>query len=121
MALELVGGQVAEELHAVAAFDQRDPLSDEALQLDRADFRAVLFLLAALLRNLVVVDLAYDAVGGAVKQVDRRPQQVFEIGFETRVAERRDQRVEDVGDGAADGIGLRQRPGVGSSWKGRWP
>ena len=35
------------------------------------------------------------------------------VGFEARVTERRDQRVEDVGHGAADGVPLRQRPAVG--------
>ena len=37
----------------------------------------------------------------------------FEIGFEARVAERADEGVEDVGDGAGDRIGLGQRPRVG--------
>ena len=113
MALELVGGEVAEELHAVAAFDQREAFGHKAFQFDGADLRAVLLLLAALLRVLVVVELALDAVGGAVEQVDRRPQQVLEVGFEARVTQRRDQRVEDVGHGAADGVGFGQRPRVG--------
>ena len=37
------------------------------------------------------------AIGGAVEQADGGPQQVFEIGFEAGVLERRDQGVEDVG------------------------
>ena len=53
-----------------------------------------------------------DPVRGAVEEVDRRPEQRLEVGFEARVAERRDQRVEDVGDGAADGVGFGQRPRV---------
>ena len=61
MALEGFSGVVAEELHAVAALDQRLPFGDEALELHRADFRAVLFLLAAPLRLLIVVELALDA------------------------------------------------------------
>ena len=78
-------------------------LGDEAFQFDGADLRAVLFLLAALLRDLVVVKLAVDAVGGAVEEIGGRPEQALEVGFESRVTERRDQRVEDVGDGARDG------------------
>ena len=113
MALELVGGEVAEELHAVAAFDQRDALGHEAFQFDRADLGAVLLLLAALLRVLVVVELALDAVGGAVEEIDGRPQQVLEVGLEAGVAQRRDQRVEDVGHGAADGVAFGQRSRVG--------
>ena len=37
----------------------------------------------------------------------------FEIGFEARVAERADDGVEDVGDGAGDRIGLGQRSWIG--------
>ena len=113
MALELVGSEVAEQLHAVVAFDEREPLGHEALQFDRPNLRAVLFLLAALLRVLIVVELALHAVGCAVEEIDGRPQQALKVGFEARVTERRDQRVEDVGHGAADGVGFRQRPGVG--------
>ena len=91
---------------AVAAFDQRHALGDEAFEFDRADLRAVLLLLAAPLRLLVVVEFAFDPVDGAVEEIDRRPEQVLEVGFEARVAQRRDQRVEDVGDGAADGVGF---------------
>jgi hypothetical protein len=54
---------VAKELHAVAALDQRLSLGDEALELDRADFGAVLFLLAAPLRLLIVVELAPPSDG----------------------------------------------------------
>ena len=86
VALELVGGLVAEELHAVAALDQRLPLGGEAFQFDRADFGAVLFLLAALLRLLVVVEFALDPADGAVEEIDGRPEQVFEVGFEAGVA-----------------------------------
>ena len=94
MALELFGGLVAEELHAVASLDERQALCDQALELDRADFRAVLLLLAALLRRSVVVEIALCPVGGAMEQVDGRPEQVAEVRFEARVLQRRDQRIE---------------------------
>ena len=74
MALELLGSLVAEEFQAVPALDQRLPLGGEALQLDRADFRAVLVPLAAPLRLLVVVQLALDPADGAVEEVDCRPE-----------------------------------------------
>ncbi len=104
--LEAIGGLVAEQLHGVAAFDQRQALGDETLELDRADLRAVLLLLAAMLRPLVVVELAFDALDAAMEQVDGRPQQVLEIGFEARVGECRDECIEDVDDGAGDGLGF---------------
>ena len=111
--LEVLGGLVAKELHAVAALDQRHALGGEALQFDRADLRAVLFLLTAPLRLLVVVEFALDAIYGAVEEVDGRPEQVVEVGFEARVAEGCDQGVEDVGDGAGDGIAFGKRPRIG--------
>jgi hypothetical protein len=86
--------------------DQREALGYEPLQLDRANFRAVLFLLAAFLGVLVVVELALHPVGGAVEEIDRRPQQVFEVGLEARVTECCDQCIENVCDGAADEVGF---------------
>jgi hypothetical protein len=58
------------------------------------------------------------AVSSAIEEIDGRPQQVLEVGFEARVTERRDQRVEDVGHGVADGVGLRQRAGIWLVLKG---
>ena len=121
VACEVVGRLVAEELHAVAPLDQRHALGGEALEFDRADFGAVLLALAALLRLLVVVEFAFDALVGAVEEIDGRPEQILEVGFEAGVAQARDEGVEDVGDGGGDGIGLRAavagrvRPGRGDS------
>jgi hypothetical protein len=69
VALVEIGGVIAEELDGVAALDQGEALCQQAFELDRADFRAVLFLLAALLGALVVVELAVHPAGGTV---DRR-------------------------------------------------
>ena len=113
MALELFGGLVAEEFHAVPALDEGLSLRREALQFDRADFRAVLFLLAAPLRLLVVVEFPLDPADGAVEGVDGRPEQVLEVGFEAGVAKASDQGVEDVSNGAGDGLGFGQRSRVG--------
>ncbi|HVB82542.1 MAG TPA: hypothetical protein VNE82_21655, partial [Candidatus Binataceae bacterium] len=66
MDLEAFCGLVAKELHAVAALDQRDALGRETLKFDRAHLRAVLLALTLLLRLLVVVELASDAVDRAV-------------------------------------------------------
>jgi hypothetical protein len=112
VALELVGGLVAKELHAVPALDERLPLCRHALEFDRADFRTVLFLLAAALRLLVVVEFAFDPASGAVEDVDGRPEQIFEVGFEAGVRQRYDEGVEDVGDRASDDLGFGQGPRI---------
>ena len=104
---------VAEEFHAVAPFDQRQPLGDQAFEIDRADFGTVLLLLAPPLRLFVVVELALDPGDGAMEEVDVRPQQAGEVGFETRVAQGGDEGVEDVGDGACDSVGFGQRSRIG--------
>ena len=70
---EVFGRLVAEEFHGVAAFDQCDALSREAFQLDRADLGAVLITLTAPLLLLVVVEFAFDALVGTVKEIDGRP------------------------------------------------
>src|SRR6185437_9535390 len=55
--LEAFRGPIAEELHAVAALDERDALGRETLEFDRSHLRAVLLALTLLLRLLVVVEL----------------------------------------------------------------
>jgi hypothetical protein len=75
--------------------------------------RAVLVLLAAFLRVFIVVQRALHPVGGPVEEVYRGPEQVFEVGFEARIAECGDQGVENVGYGAADEFRFRQGAMVG--------
>ena len=108
-----VGGLVAKEFHAVPALDQCDALGREALEFDRPYLGAILLLLTAQLRLLVVVEFALDAVDGAVEEIDGRPEQVLEVGFEARVAQSRDQGVEDVGDSAGDGVAFGKRSRIG--------
>lgn len=48
-----------------------------------------------------------------MKDVDRRPEQIVEVGLQPGVLKGRGQGVEDVGDGAADVALLRQGPRVG--------
>jgi hypothetical protein len=111
--LEVLAGLVAHQLESIAALDECLPFGDQPLQLDGLDLGAVLFALAAPLRLLVIVELSGDAVGGAMEDVGGRPQQVLEIGLEAGVAERGDESVEDVGDGAGDGIAFGKRARVG--------
>ena len=105
--LEGVRREVAEEFHAVAPFDQGLSLRREAFEFDALDLAAILFPLKAALPLLVVVEFAFDPVGGAMEEIDRRPEEIVEIGFEAGVAERRDEGVEDVCDGCGDGVALR--------------
>jgi hypothetical protein len=113
MAFELLGGLVPKEFHAVAAFNEGDAFRYQALKLHRANFGAVLVLLAAFLCVFIVVERALHPVGGAVEEIDRGPEQIFEVGFEAGIAEGGDQGVKDVGDGAADEFGFWQGAMVG--------
>jgi len=48
-----------------------------------------------------------------MEEINGRPEQFVEVGLEAGVAQRCDQGVEDVGDGASDGIAFGKRPWVG--------
>ena len=111
--LEEISSGVAEELHGVATLDHGEALGDKPLELDGADLGAILFLLAALLTILVTIELALNAIGRAMEEVDGRPEQVLKIGFEPGIAERRDEGVEDVGEGTASSLFIGQRSRIG--------
>ena len=113
MTSEVIGRLVAEVFHAVTPLNQRHALGSETLQFNRADFGTVLVALATLLRLFVVVEFAFDALVGAVEEIDGRPEQILEIGFETSLAQTRDESIEDVGDGGRDDTGFGQRSRVG--------
>jgi hypothetical protein len=53
------------------------------------------------------------SLGGAVEDVDGRPQDFVEVGIEARVGHGGDEGVEDIGDGGLDDVILRRDPGVG--------
>jgi hypothetical protein len=112
MGLERLGRVVAKELHDVAPLGHSRPFGDQALELDRADFRAGLFLLAPALLVLVAVEFALDPIGGALEEIDRRPQQLVEFGLEPGVVQGRDEGVEEVGERALDPMFLGQGTGV---------
>lgn len=118
MALEVLGGLVAHQFEGVTAFDQRLALSGKPLQLDGLHLGAVLFPLAPPLRLLVVVEFAFDPAGGAMEEIDGRPEQIVEIGLEAGVLQGDNQRIEDVGDGAGNGVPLGKRPRVELVLKG---
>ena len=77
MQLEGFGGEIAECLVGIAAFDERQALGEQSFQLDRAKFGAILLTLGALLRLLVVVERVFDPFAGAVEDVDDAPEQVL--------------------------------------------
>ena len=109
MDLEAFDGLIAEEFQAVSAFDQRDAFGRQSLKFDRLHLRAVLLALALALRLFVVVELAFDAVGSTMEEIDGRPEQVLEVRLEPCVAQSSDQGVEDVGDCACDDPALGER------------
>jgi hypothetical protein len=92
-----LGSTVTQELEAVAALDQDEPLGDQALELERAHFGTVLLALAFPLRGLIGIEVALDLFDAAVKDVDERPEQRLQIRFETGVGERCDHCIKHVG------------------------
>ncbi len=48
-----------------------------------------------------------------MEDVDGRPEEIVEVGFEACVFQRPDEGVEDVGDGAGDRIAVGKKPLVG--------
>ena len=112
MRLEQVGRLVAHDLESIAALDQRDALCRQPFQLDRLHLGAVLLVLAGTLRFLVAIEVACDAAGRPVEEIDRRPQQVFEIGLEPGVFEHAGEGFEDAGKSGVDRRLVGQRPRV---------
>ena len=76
-----IGEMVAEKFKGVAPLRQRQPLGDQSLQLDRTNFRAVLFGMRTLLRGFVVVEVAANALRLAMEQVHEGPEKVGKIGL----------------------------------------
>ncbi|KAJ8137397.1 hypothetical protein OY671_009390, partial [Metschnikowia pulcherrima] len=109
----LVGGSVTHELEAVAPFDQGQPSGDQVLQLDGFDLAAISFTSGAFSRSLVAVEFALDPVGGAVEDVDGRPEEIVEVGFEAAVSQGEGQGVKDVRDRAGDDSGFGQGARIG--------
>ena len=113
MPFVVLRGLVAHQLEGIATFDHRLPFGRQALQLDGLHLGAILFALPTALRLLIVVQLAFDPVGGSVEDVDGRPEEIVEVGLEAGVFQGDDQGVEDIGDGAGDVVSFGQRPSVG--------
>ena len=113
MSLEAFDGLVTEELQAVASLDQRGAFRRDAFEFDGSNFGTVLLALTLPLRLFVVVELATDAVDGSVEQVDGRPEQIVEVRLEPRVAQRRDQGIEDIDDGTGNDPAVGKRPWIG--------
>ncbi len=86
--------------------------ADKSLELYRADFGAILLPLATALGLLIVIERTLDSSGGAVEEIDRRPEQVLEVRFKTCVGQRCDEGIEDVGDRAANKASFGERPRI---------
>lgn len=103
----------AEEFKDVAALGERQALGDQTLKLGRADFRAVLLGLRPAPRCFVVVEVARDAIGLAVEEIDEGPQEIREIGFEPRVGEEIAKRLGRRVEGERPGVGRGQGARIG--------
>ena len=111
--LEQAGGVIAAEFEGVAPFDQADALRGQPLELDRFDLGAVLFELALALRLLVGVELALDALGLAVEQIDEGPEQIVGVVLEAGAGEQGFERFGDGAEMALDGFVSGHRPRIG--------
>lgn len=103
---------IAHQLKCIAAFNEALASCQETLEFDRGHFRAILPALGFALILFVAVEEPLDALGSAVEDVHRAPEQAFEIGLASRVVERGDQRIEDVGNGADQAVIIGQRTRV---------
>ena len=113
MGLVEVARSLGDEFERVAALQEREALGDVPLQLDRFHLGAVILALLALLRLLVVVELALDPLDGAVEHVDHAPEHVLGVVLQPGVGEGRDQRVVDVDHVGLDAMRLGERAVVG--------
>jgi hypothetical protein len=111
--LEARGRLFAKELHAIATPRQRDALIDKALELDGPYLGAILLALALALHLLVSVEVTLDVLGRAVKDIDGRPEQVAEVGFEAGTVDDESQGFEDAGNRVLDGMAFGQGPWIG--------
>src|SRR5690554_6127446 len=73
---------IAHQFERIAAFDKGLTGDNEPFEFDRFDFGSILLLLKSPLGLLVIVELPLDAGGGAMESVDRRPEQLVEVGIE---------------------------------------
>ena len=112
MGLEHLGRVVAKELHDVAPLGhgRRSPIirSSSTERISEPSCSFWLRLCSSSLRS----SSRWTRLGGAVEEVDRRPQQLVEVGLEPSVAQRRDEGVEDVGERALDPMFLGQGTGL---------
>ncbi len=109
MGLEHLGRVVAKELHDVAPLGhgRHSPIirSSSPEGISELSCSFWLRLCSSLLRS----SSRWTRLGDAVEEVDRR---LVEVGLEPRVAQRRDEGVEDVGEGALDPMFLGQGTGL---------
>ncbi len=94
------------------ALQQAEALGEKSFELDGPNLRTVLFLLGFALPVFIIIQLALDAVDLAVEDVDHRPQDVLQVGFKPRVAERPRDHIKNIRQRAAERIAVGQGAGV---------
>ena len=75
MQLKRLCAAVAEGFQTMPPFDEAGAFGRQALKLGRFHLGAVLFPLQAVLRHFIVIEQAFRAGRGAVKEVDLAPKQ----------------------------------------------
>ncbi|CFX05310.1 protein of unknown function [Candidatus Filomicrobium marinum] len=104
-AVLVLGGRViAQAFESGVLFEKVLSLVDQVLELDRADFGTVLFLLCAALLGFVFVEEALDAVKLAVEEVAERPEEALDVRFKRGVGKGVGQGGEKVGDDIVEGF-----------------
>ena len=111
-----MSAQVEEVVRGADALDAKDVAPDRRdlrLELARMDFGAVGAGEEAAYLVGGAVELAASLRGGAVEEIDGAPEELIDVGFEARVGECGDERIEDVGERRLQGVRFGQWSGVG--------
>jgi hypothetical protein len=118
MRVKLLGGTVAEQVHAVASLNEAPAFGRQALEFARLHLGAILLTVEATLRLLIVVERPFDPGRGAVEEVDLAPEDFFEVGFHAGVTEGGYEGIEDIDDGDGKALPVRHRARIGLVLKG---
>jgi hypothetical protein len=122
----VVTSQIAHLLESVAVVPEFQPDHLQALQLDRGDFRAVLYCHALTDLEFIVIKTSLQMSEAAMKKRCQGPEHFFNVVFQLAVVEQADGGVKERRHGKLDLIWLGQWAMIGFTWsrfcamKGDW-